>query len=73
MKVILENATELLEAFEQLPYLEQQQFLVALQRLVDKATAQRDSSLNPEDFFGIWAGQNIDATQLRKEAWGDRT
>ena len=71
MKVILKNVNELLDAFECLPIAEQQNFLSALQKLMSKS-AKRDTTLNPEDFFGIWAGQNIDATQLRKEAWGDR-
>ena len=70
MKVILENATELLDAFERLSHEEQTSFLKALQQLISNPT-KRDATLNPEDFFGIWAGQNVDATLLRKEAWGD--
>ncbi len=73
MKVILETANELLEAFDNLPNDEQQHFLLAL-HLNSKAKiiTQKDDNINPLDFFGLWQGQEIDTKKLRSDAWNNR-
>jgi hypothetical protein len=73
MKVILETADELLEAFNNLPYQEKQIALIALKSNDSKSISNRDKSLNALDFFGMWQGELVDVAQLRKEAWKDRT
>ena len=72
MKIVFEKAQEVLEAFEQLPQQEKEQFWVALQAIMPKHITPRDTSLNPLDFFGMAKGQQIDADALRKEAWNGR-
>ena len=73
MKVILETANELLEAFDNLPNNEKQNFLLALHHQNKAQTiTQKDDSINPLDFFGLWQGQDIDAKKLRSDAWNNR-
>ncbi len=73
MKVILETANELLEAFDNLPSNEKYDFLLALRHQnKTKNITQKDDSINPLDFFGLWKGQDIDAKKLRSDAWNNR-
>lgn len=73
MKVILETANELLEAFDNLPNDEQQHFLLALHlNNKTKIITQKDDNINPLDFFGLWQGQEIDTKKLRSDAWNNR-
>ena len=74
MKVILETANELLEAFDNLPNDEKQHFLLVLylNNNKTKSITQKDDGINPLDFFGLWQGQEIDTKKLRSDAWNNR-